>query len=202
MSIKTVPRLGCNGSWKKKGKRGDTLIEVIFAFAILSTIIGFAFGGAIQARKSAVAAQQRTQALLIAQYQASALSAYRDSLPWNITEGSPSFINGQAGTLPDITVNPTSQYCLLASGNNWRLLRIAGNSNCNALAPELPNPTAGVQKVQILFNEISQLTRSDPTTSTVLSGSNSVSADISINWTDPFGRQQSVKNIVILSRQK
>lgn len=185
----------------KTQRRGDTLIEVIFAFAILSTIIGFAFGGAIQARKSAVAAQQRTQALLVAQYQASALTAYRDSLPWNSFEGTPSFLNGQPGTLPDITTNPGSLYCLQTSGSNWRLLRISPGNNCNALAPELPDPS-GTQKVQITFAEIGQLTQSDPTTSTVTSNSGSVSANISVNWTDPFGRQSSVKNIVILSRQR
>lgn len=70
---------------------GDTLIEVLFAFAILSAVIGTAFSGAIGSYKSAVAAQQRTQAQLLAQYQADGLLTYRRSLEWNSTE-LPSFL--------------------------------------------------------------------------------------------------------------
>lgn len=85
----------------KSARAGDTLIEVLFAFAILSLVISVMFSGALSSYKSAVTAQERTQALFLAQYQADALRTYRDSLDWSgITSSSFSYLDGS-------TVNPT-----------------------------------------------------------------------------------------------
>ena len=108
--------------------RGDTLIEVIFAFAILGTIIGFAFTGVIQARKSAVAGQERTQALEMVQYQSEALQTYYRSLPWDnggVSGICPTFINGSGScsTTPSslATINTSGTYCMVRVGDRWKL---------------------------------------------------------------------------------
>lgn len=72
----------------KLKKRGDTLVEVLFAFAILSLVISVMFSGALSSYKSAVTAQERTQAQFLAQYQADALKTYRDSLEWEYINSS------------------------------------------------------------------------------------------------------------------
>jgi Tfp pilus assembly protein PilV len=132
-------------------RRGDTLIEVLFAFAILATIIGFSFTGALAGYKSALAAQNRTQATLVAQYQADGLKTYRDSLDWESVEGSPSFLGGFASSprlesMSQIIDDNNKKFCMKAvvskSGLKalpvWRVNTIP--ASCRTLAKELaPN---------------------------------------------------------------
>lgn len=89
----------------KRIHSGDTLIEVLFAFAILATITGFTFSAAMQGYKGAVQAQNHTQAIFLAQHQADGLKTYRDSLDWNDATG-PSFIGGFTSTLPGVPSLP------------------------------------------------------------------------------------------------
>ena len=70
-------------------RAGDTLVEVMLAFAILSAVISVAFSGAMGSYRSALTAQNRTQALFLAQYQADGLKTYRDSLDWDNGGGLP-----------------------------------------------------------------------------------------------------------------
>lgn len=172
---------------------GDTLIEVIFAFAILATIIGFAYTGAIQARKTAVSAQQRTQALLMAQYQSQALIAYRDSLPWDDgVDGvnTPSFKDGGSGNDP---INSTDKFCLVFQDNSgvnqWQLLK-QPSSQCD-LTPDLPAPSGG-KVIQITF-------RGSDDCGGAINDCESIIADIKIVWIDPYGQEASVTNIVQLT---
>ena len=74
--------------------KGDTLIEVLFAFAILSSVMAIAFNASIASFKSAQSASRRSQATFLAQYQADALKTYRDSLDWNNELGNNSFLDG------------------------------------------------------------------------------------------------------------
>lgn len=141
---------------------GDTLIEVLFAFVILSSVIGVAFGGAMASYRSALTAQNRTQALFLAQYQADALKTYRDSLDWDSSGGLPSFLNGKIASPPlgDDNLTPVStgagsllqNFCMTTfqAGPSqpiyWKLEKIpsGGVNNCKllakTLAPNLQDP--------------------------------------------------------------
>lgn len=83
---------------KKVTQKGDTLIEVVFALLIIGVIVAVALQGAIRAHRSAVAARQRTEANLVAQFQAEMFRAYRNYLGhWDSSVGSPSLIEGLNG---------------------------------------------------------------------------------------------------------
>lgn len=58
-------------------RRGMTLIEIMFAFAILTTILMVAYTSALNAYRSAVVSNQRTQAQGLAQQQIEQLKALR-----------------------------------------------------------------------------------------------------------------------------
>ena len=193
--------------YRKTSPRGDTLIEVIFAFAILATIIGFAYSGSIQARKAALSSQQRTQALLAAQFQSQAIKGYRDSLPWDGSTGEfPNFLNtGGGGGIP---LNTTSKYCMSPSSNaspvppktgprfEWQLLLDTDPGCTNLVAfvlPQLPTPPSPDTKLSITFQP-GKATCSDIITC------DSVQAVVKVTWLDPYKTTSSVQNIVILTK--
>lgn len=198
-----------------KLRAGDTLIEVIFAFAILGSIIGFSYTGVIQGRKSALAARQRTQALLIAQYQARALGAYRASLPWDSTGGTPNVINGGSTNTPIevFSLGNTKYFCLKKVNATppppqyqWQMVAVSAGTNCDSdLANELPEPNAGEVptnvKIRILFIGFSA-TGAANSACTDKSQCALIRGEVGVYWTDPFGNQSNVKDFVILSRSQ
>lgn len=184
---------------KRNFSSGDTLIEVIFAFAILATIIGFAYSGAISARRNAVMAEQRTQALFVAQYQSQALSAYRESLPWNEDIGTPNFVSGGGGGINNssgISLDGAS-YCMNVknngSNNQWQLQNVS-TANCDDLVSELPADGIN-KKVRITFAPQSPAGCN-------LQTCNSIIANVGVYWVNPFNQPQNVQNIVILTRSR
>jgi len=130
---------------------GDTLIEVLFAFTILSAVISVAFSGALSSYKSAQTAQNRTQALFLAQYQADALKTYRDSLAWDSAENSlASFLDAGAGStgltaMRGYTLSPFNPFCVGFFGQVVTYWHINSNPYCDgfakSLAPNLNSPT-------------------------------------------------------------
>lgn len=63
--------------------KGDTLIEVVISLAILATILAIATTAALTFYRTTRAANERSQALYLAQRQAEALRAYAGSLSWS-----------------------------------------------------------------------------------------------------------------------
>ncbi|MEI8072606.1 MAG: hypothetical protein WCH00_00725 [Candidatus Saccharibacteria bacterium] len=185
-------------------RAGDTLVEVVFAFALLGVIIGSAYSGVIQAHRLAVSAQQRTQATLIASYESNALQAYRQGQPWNSSGGSPNFMNYP------LTVSTNDSFCVLVQKdsqtqkNVFKMIKIDNANNCDNLAPYLKAPSVN-KAVTIKFSKykVVQPLGSDfpgcTGTSTPITDCLSIKADVVISWIDPYGSIQSVKKIVILS---
>ena len=183
---------------------GDTLIEVMFAFVILGSIISFAYTGVIQARRSALDAQQRTQATFIAQYQKNALNAYRSGLPWNDGGGSPNFLFGGGSTTG---VNFTDTFCMKldSSGtpavSNWILkAETDPATNCTEPAEKL---YGGSGKVEIKFAGYSVgQTSTSPAQACSITADTcpALQATIVISWKSTSGIANSVTNTVVLTK--
>lgn len=185
--------------------RGDTLIEVLFAFAILATIIGFSFTGALGGYKSALAAQNRTQATFVAQYQADGLKTYRDSLDWDGSSGSASFLGGFAPTNMEsmslIIANGT-RFCMEAfkpaSGPSiWRvetstaICSTNSNSIAKTLAPNLDSP------------EISVTLKDDQPVSPNPINPNRKVATVIVSWQPRnTSTREQVTNTIILTKEE
>ena len=182
---------------------GDTLIEVLFAFTILSAVISVAFGGALSSYKSAQTAQNRTQALFLAQYQADALKTYRDSLGWDTAEvqaycfldintSGTSCLAGTALTAMSIYLAPsTESFCMVPAGGvtYWKVqLTTTTPNSCNerarTLAPNLNNPT-----VQITLGAITN---------------NSIKATVTVSYTaaNKSTITEKVTNTILLTKQR
>jgi len=146
-------------SLMRQKRAGDTLVEVMLAFAILSAVISVAFSGAMGSYRSALTAQNRTQALFLAQYQADGLKTYRDSLDWDNGGGLPSFLNGPSGTLGAglVPIKNTNDYlgnfCMSTAATPppqsilyWKINTDvnACNGLAKSLAPNLINPTISI----------------------------------------------------------
>ncbi len=196
---------------------GDTLIEVIFAFAILGTIIGFAFTGVIQGRKSAIAAQQRSQALLIAQAQSSAILSYRSALPWDENGGTPSFLGGQTGGSSAVSLSNTGRvFCVWGLAQNppppppqtnyktWALLDQTNSNNitaCNGLANPLTVSEPSNNKViRIVFEGYGSDEAGGVCTN--INECGAIRAEVGVYWTDPYGQTANVKNFVTLTKSQ
>ncbi|MCX6805811.1 MAG: hypothetical protein NT114_03935 [Patescibacteria group bacterium] len=182
---------------------GDTLIEVMFAFVILGSIISFAYTGVIQARRSALDAQQRTQATFIAQYQKNALNAYRSGLPWNGEGGNPNFLVGGGGGTTG--VNGTDTFCMkldpsaTPAVSNWILkAETDPATNCTVPAGEL---YGGSGKKKITFAPYNAQgvtpTNCNPTNLQLCS---TLQATIVVTWKSTSGIENSVTNTVVLTQ--
>jgi type II secretory pathway pseudopilin PulG len=182
---------------------GDTLIEVMFAFVILGSIISFAYTGVIQARRSALDAQQRTQATFIAQYQKNALNAYRSGLPWNGEGGNPNFLVGGGGGTTG--VNGTDTFCMdlkATSGtpavSNWIIEKETDPAtNCTIPAGEL---YGGSGKKKITFAPYNAQGLLNPTNCTNVQLCSSLQATIVVSWQSTSGIENSVTNTVVLTQ--
>jgi hypothetical protein len=165
----------------------------------------------IQGRKTAVAARQRTQALLIAQYQARALGAYRASLPWDAAGGTPNVLEG-GGSNSGVELVPSTgvvnnYFCLKQVTQKWNLINISspGATNCDAgLADELPAPNAGsvnqTVKIKTSFTGFASTDLAAGSGCYTKATCPLIRAEVGVYWTDPFGVQSSVKDFVILNR--
>ncbi len=191
--------------WHQPSRRGDTLIEALFAFAILATLIGLAFSGVISAHKSATAGLERTQALEAAQYEAEALKMYRSSLPWDDNQGVPSFL----GTI--LNSGSTQPLCMITQSSpsssvlNWVVNTnlstchgvTSGTGVVNAGLASLNNNQVRITPKCIIAGNIN-VAQGGANCATA----NAVEATVVVSWTDVFKRANSVTNIVIVTKNQ
>lgn len=70
-----------NNPIRKRGSAGDTIVEVMFALVILSSVIGVAFGAATRSLRQNQAAQERVEALKLIERQVEFMRLYRQANP-------------------------------------------------------------------------------------------------------------------------
>lgn len=177
--------------------RGDTLVEVLFALAILATFVGFSFTGAVSGYKFALASQNRTQAIFVAQHQADGLKTYRDSLDWDGSGGLPSFLGGNIDpVLPKVVdLIPDTSFCMnTATKTNgvkyWKI--ITDPSTCEATAQSL---ALNLDSPKISINIVN-----DPSS---VSNPNKKIATVVVSW-QPRNTsiREQVTNIVVLTKEE
>lgn len=181
--------------------RGDTLIEVLIAFAILSLVISTAFSGSMSAYKSSLVAQNQTQANFVAQYQAEALKTYRDALLWNDPQY-PSFLTGfsQAGsnTLPSLMTyidSSNKAFCMYLNNPNL------GKTTTDEIYWQVQtDPTACNNSMALLAPELGSDATVSITLAKVNNDINQIKATITVSWTPRnTSSPQSVVNNVLLT---
>lgn len=182
---------------------GDTLIEVLFAFVILSVVMSSAFIAAMQSYKFGLAAQNQTQASFLAQYQAEALRSYRDALSWDSNTGVNTFLDGQVsgGSLPVMRdYLRGGEFMMCKKDNNgtpyWAVVQktepcVPGNqynSYAEYLAPQLGDEATMYIKLDTVTGS-----PSDPSV---------IKATITVNW-QPRNTTQiaKVENVIFLTKQ-
>lgn len=169
----------------KRKLAGDTLIEVMFAFAVLSTIASVTFAGALSSYKSSIGAQWRTEATFVAQYQAEALLAFRRSLSWDVFLGGSNLNSGAVGQLPP------GSFCMKntpASGTSlsyWSIDTGTCSDLSKSLMKNIPN-----SKISI------DVTQPDP------NDNSKRIANIIVSWQNKNGQEETVKNILLLTKEQ
>lgn len=88
-----------------RNQRGDTLVEVTIALAILALVLTGAFTLANKAFNVGQSAKERSQLVGDAQQQAEALESFRDSHTWS------EFLAGNGAGLPGINVRAATGGC-------------------------------------------------------------------------------------------
>lgn len=191
-----------------KLKRGDTLIEVLIAFSILSFVMATAFNGAMYGYKTAQVALERTQASLAVQYQIEALKTYRNSMEWS---GAPSFLDGSTINSGDFKpmaalANQGSfdgkKFCMknnIVSGNSymWNIsvdMPVCSSFLVSDLAPSL----AGKSPSMFVVN----LTKSPPVE--VTAATTNIPYQVTVKWrpsnsSDPNYFEEST-GVVVLTK--
>lgn len=173
-----------------KEKSGDTLIEVIIAFAILGVLIGSAFSGVMQARRTAISAQQRTQASLVAIEQANLLVNFRSGQPWNSGGGSnPNYIDSISSTPSVYCMNITT-----TGPTESTMVKITSTTSCDSLASYL-KAYPGKNIISIEFSNGPLCPAPIP-----IANCDEIKATVSVTWSNLNSNKESVKNIVILAK--
>lgn len=163
---------------------GDTLIEVMFAFAVLATIAGVTFAGALSSYKTSISAQWRTESTFVAQYQAEALLAYRKSLSWDV------FLNG-SNLSNQVAAIPNGAFCMknIPAGANTPSAWAIETATCNNIAKSLMSNVPDA-KMSVLIS------KPDPNDDTKRI------ANIEVSWLNKSNQTESVKNVLLLTKEQ
>lgn len=173
-------------------QRGDTLIEVLFAFVILGVVISVAFSGALSSYRSVVSAQNRTQATFAAQYQAGALETYRKSVDFDTLYGDEILSNNQLG------------FCMTESKNDntgdtyWKIIgKFNDTAELDGVSIIKPDDCDSFAKKLASGLDQPELTIKATKTSDKLS----IIANITLEWnSNNSSQRESVTSTVILTK--
>lgn len=123
-------------------RRGDTLLEVVFALAILAMLLTAVTSGAVAAWRTSRVAGDRTVATALVEEQAEALRAYRGSMDWAMFKqvgGTPPGL-GAYITAPGTA--PSRQFYMNIAGDKWKFQDCGSSNGC-------PYPSNGKYAVKI-----------------------------------------------------
>lgn len=128
---------------KRIDERGDTLVEVVMALAILSLVLVSSYTLATGTFRLGRGAGERTQAVNYLQQQVEALRTYRNSVDWDVT-----FVSKMTG----LTGN-NGAFCMkppAASETDKRWLPVASSDpacTVNNTKISITSPTVGQQQL-------------------------------------------------------
>lgn len=111
MRLLVFKKLGLAGS---PSQRGDTLVEVVMAIAILAMVLVASFNVASSAFRLGQSAKERTQASNLIQEQSEALRNYRDTHKWS----KPAPVNDDM--LDNISFGPKFHMVKVPTGGSYR----------------------------------------------------------------------------------
>jgi len=136
-----------------KNSRGDTLVEVTFALAILGAVLIGSTVVTTSAFRTGQTAKERTEVASVAQGQVEALRSFRDNHTWtDFRVGTMSFPGIDNAPAVSCTLNSLGQRCfhmVLATAaviTQWVLQSGAGTANVPGSVIEIYTPTAAVSK--------------------------------------------------------
>lgn len=157
--------------------RGDTLIEVLVAFSILSIVMATAFNGAIYGYRTSRVSLERTQASLAVQYQIEALKTYRNSMSWS---GDPSFLGGSTTNGSNFQAMDNIQsFCMkenlsLTTPNYWTV--DSSPDSCNTTLAAIAPSLAG-------RNQTLTIQLKSPSSTPIPASTTSIAYDVTVSWT-------------------
>ena len=114
-----------------------TLIEILFAFAIIGSVLTVAYASALRAWRTAVSANQRTQAQYVAQDQLERLRGFRDMtdsttnqerMDWNVFL---SKLYPPAGSVPEVRIEKcdNTEDCVWKIEDGPKALTVPGDAS-------------------------------------------------------------------------
>lgn len=184
-----------------------TLIEIIFAFAIITSVLTLAYASALTAWRNAVEANQRTQAQSLVQYALETVRAARESdgFVWKdfvdkTTKDSSGFhirlVNTMGNPTPEDLVCPVGESCTFEVMSGSSSKQVTG-----ANAPDL-DATVFIVKVEVdggnIQGNTSYYDRIGLNTNVVNVSSLNIVA--TVTWTGPTGISNNARASTIISR--
>lgn len=190
-----------------KLRRGMTLVEILFAFAIIGTVLTLSYAASLRAWRTAVSANQRTQAQAIVQSEIDQIKAavQTDSIDWS------DFVSGSKTSFVILMSNPdgssiTNWNCADASGCAYKRfgapieVRATGD---NASTPDATRFNLSVKGVNQLVQVASgggQTTEPQDITATATGPVVGISFTARVDWVDANGTPDNLQASSIITQ--
>ncbi len=199
---------------RAKHRRGMTLVEILFAFAIVATVLTLSYAAALNAWRSAVAANQRTQAQYLVQQGMESVRAYRESSGF-VWDGTGGFISSLPA-IGDAFHMELEQNDGTSSANNFvcsfspcQFKVESGTVGLNAVGTASHSGTPSIRDVTVYtlairpVNYFVKDNDAPQTTGSIASASDpvtSITFEATITWTDANNVVSNLKTSTIITR--